>query len=149
MNQMPLKQPTSMNECFYFTNRLIGKGKIKAWVFKTTCEKCHKGIMGKPVNSKTGKPKLRAEVYACNSCGYTVDQKEYEETLTTNVQYTCPYCSHAGEIQIPFKRKKVKIKAEDRANGGELSTAKDKTVDSLRFDCQKCGKHIDITKKMK
>ena len=146
---MSLKEPTGMSECSYFTNRSIGKGKIKAWVLKTICEKCHKGLMGKPVDQKTKKPKLRSEVYMCNNCGNSVNKKEYEETLTASVQYTCPNCSFSGETQIPFKRKKVKIKAEDLADEDSSAPTKDKTVDSLRFTCEKCGKYIDITKKMK
>ena len=37
-----MKEPDSMEECIYFTNRNIGKGKIKAWVFKEKCPKCKK-----------------------------------------------------------------------------------------------------------
>ena len=51
--------------------------------------------------------------------------------MTANVSYTCPKCEHAGETQIPFRRKKVE------------------GVDSLVFACQKCGEKIPITKKMK
>ena len=136
---MTLKQPTSAEECVYFTNRIIDKGKIKAWVFKGLCPKCSKGLMGKPKDPKTGKTQIRAKEYSCPECGFKIEQKEYEDSLTCNIEYVCPHCSFSGEIQIPFKRKKVKIQTSD----GE------KKVDSLRFQCQKCEKNINITKKMK
>jgi len=143
---MVLREPATIEECIYFTNRSIGKGKVKAWVNKTKCPTCQKGIMGKPRDPKTGKPKIRAKEYICAECGFTIEGKAYEEALTASIMYTCPHCLHQGEIEFPFKRKKVKIKAE------EIDTekvGKEKTVDSLRFNCQKCGKSIDITKKMK
>ena len=60
---MALREPVSMDECVYFTNRNIGKGKIRAWVFRENCPKCNKGLMGKPRDSKTGKAKIRTEEY--------------------------------------------------------------------------------------
>ena len=90
---------------------------------------------------KTGKPKIRAKEYQCPECGYTIPKDEYEETLTTNIKYTCPKCNFSGEIQIPFKRKKVKIFDEEKN--------KEITADSLRFQCSKCKENIDVTKKMK
>ncbi len=119
-----------MDELVYFTNRAMDGGKVRAWVFKELCPRCRKALMGKPTDKK-GKVLMRAKEYKCPSCGYTVEKKAYEDTLTANVEYTCPHCKHPGEIQIPFKRKKVQ------------------GVDSLRFNCQKCGRPIDITKKMK
>ncbi len=136
---MTLKQPTSIDECVYFTRRVIGNGKIKAWVFKKLCPKCKKALMEKPKDPKTGKPKLRSKEYVCPECGFKIEKKQYEDSLICNIEYTCPYCSFSGEIQVPFKRKKVKIQTPD----GE------KTVDSLRFQCKKCNKNIDITKKLK
>lgn len=138
---MTLKQPTSAEECVYFTRRLIGKGKAKTWVFKKQCPKCQEGLMGKPKDPKTGRPKIRAKEYTCANCDYTVEQKEYENTLTANIEYICPHCSYEGEIQIPFIRKKIKIFNEE----GQ----KKKTAEALRFACSKCGENIDITKKMK
>ena len=138
---MLLKEPASMDECVYFTNRIIENGKIKAWVFKEKCPKCGKGLMGKPKDEKTGKPKIRAEEYTCPDCSHTVDKLEYEDTLTANIKYTCPHCSHQGEAQQSFKRKKIQRIDEE--------TGKKTSVDAVRFQCQKCGKNIDITKKMK
>jgi len=138
---MALQEPKSMDECVYFTNRLLGNGKIRAWVFREQCPKCGKGLMGKPRDPKTGRAKIRSEEYVCPSCSHTVEKGEYEDTLTVNIQYTCPHCSHSGEAQESFKRKKVQRIDEE--------TGKKSSVDAVRFQCQKCGKNIDITKKMK
>lgn len=138
---MTLQQLTSMEECVYFTNRSIGSGKVKAWVLKQKCPKCQKGIMGKPKDPKTGKSKIRATEYVCPECNYTAEKQEYEDTLTVSIQYTCPYCSNQSEAQAPFKRKKVQLLNEE--------TGKKSAVDVIRFQCGKCGKNIDITKKMK
>jgi predicted RNA-binding Zn-ribbon protein involved in translation (DUF1610 family) len=135
-----LKEPQSMNECVYFTRReLTSSGKAVAWVFKQKCIKCQKALMGKPVVK--GKVKIRAHEYVCPECGYTVPEEAYEESLTASIIYTCQYCSFSGETEIPYKRKKVQMVDEE--------TGKKKAVETLRFPCGKCGKNIDITKKMK
>ncbi len=134
-----MKEPTSTGECIYFTNRILESGKLKAWVFKEKCPKCGKGLMGKPVVK--GKVKIRAKEYICPECNYTVDKDEYEPTLTINIKYTCPHCSHEGEISLPFKRKKFSRLNEE--------TGKKQSIESIRFQCQKCEKDIDVTKKMK
>lgn len=138
---MTLKQPKDMSECVYFTRRDIGKGKVKAWVFKELCPRCKEGLMAKPKDPKSGKSLIRAKEYVCHKCNNSIEQKEYEDTLIVNIEYACPHCSHEGEIRIPFKRKKAKIYDEE--------DNKQKTADVLRFTCSKCGKNIDITKKMK
>lgn len=138
---MTLKQPTDISECVYFTNRTIDKGKIKAWVLKGLCPKCNKGLMSKPKNPKTGKPQIRAKEYICPECNFSLPEQEYEDSLTCSIQYTCPSCSFSSEIQIPFKRKKIKVFDEE--------DQKEKSVEAVRFQCQKCSKNIDITKKMK
>jgi predicted RNA-binding Zn-ribbon protein involved in translation (DUF1610 family) len=131
-----------MDECIYFTRRKIGdKGQAVAWVFKEKCTKCGKGMMGKPKDEKTGKTKIRAKEYKCSECGYTVEKKEYEDTLTCNIQYTCPHCENKGEIQVSFKRKKVQVFDEE--------SQKKKAIDAIKFQCQKCGKDVLVTKKMK
>ncbi len=123
-------QPESAEECVYYTRREIGDGEATAWVFKEKCTKCSRALMGKP-RGEDGKVKIRAKEYLCPECGNSVEKKEYEESLTANIEYICPYCKFKGKIQIPFQRKKIK------------------SVESLRFQCQKCGKDIDITRKMK
>lgn len=127
-----LKEPSSMEECVYFTNRAIGEkfnGTARCWVFKQQCPKCKKALMGKPVVD--GKVKIRSTEYQCPSCKYTVEKQAYEETLTANVDYVCPACQHHGQASMPFKRKRVE---------GVLT---------LRFPCEKCKGNIDVTKKMK
>jgi len=138
---MALKEPKSMDECIYFTNRSMGSGKAKAWVFKASCPKCNKTLMAKPRDPKTNKPKIRATEYVCPSCNFTEQKKQHEEKLTVCVKYTCPKCSHEDEIEIPFKRKKIQILNEE--------TGKKSAVDSLQFQCSKCDEKINITKKMK
>ena len=138
---MALVEPKSMDECVYFTNRVLNKGKIRCWVFREKCPKCNKGLMSKPRDSKTGRIQIRAKEFKCPECNYTLPEQEYEDTLTASIQYTCPYCSNNGEMQVPFKRRKVQIINEE--------TLTKKSIESLRFQCQKCNKNIDITKKMK
>ncbi len=140
---MTLKKPTSMKELVYFTRRTLrgGKGSVMVWVFRENCPKCNKGLMGKPINEKTGKVKTRAKEYICPECGYTVEKQEYEDSLTANIKYTCPHCGFAGEKQIPFKRKKVTII--------DSVSQKKKRVEALVFECEKCKEKIEITKKMK
>ena len=138
---MTLKQPTSVDECVYFTRRMSGTSKIKLWVFRELCPQCKQDLMRKPHNPKTGKPKIRAKEYVCPRCKYTIEQKVYEDTLTANIDYVCNYCGYKGELQIPFKRKKIQIFDENEQ--------RKKTVDALRFICSKCNKSIDVTKKMK
>lgn len=128
---MTLKMPESMEECIYFTRRSIDGGKIIAWVYKRPCPKCGKGLMGKPVDEKTGKPKVRAKEYVCPECSHTVEKKEYEETLDCEIMYKCPNCGKEGEAVVPFKRKTF--------HG----------VPAIVFRCEHCNEKIGITKKMK
>ncbi|MBI3037092.1 hypothetical protein HYY73_05085 [Candidatus Woesearchaeota archaeon] len=129
---MALRQPESMDECVYFTQRSLegGKGSVKVWVFKQACPKCKKAVMGKPRDSK-GKVKTRASEYVCPSCGHSVEKKAYEDSLTATAEYKCPSCGGSGEAQIPYKRKNIE------------------GIPTLRFQCGKCHASIDVTKKMK
>jgi DNA-directed RNA polymerase subunit RPC12/RpoP len=129
---MGLTLPDDMDKLVYFTRRkLEPQGRVIAWVDKGLCPKCKKGLMGKPKDPKTGRPKIRATEYVCDSCGHSEEKKSYEETLQANAVYTCPHCNKDGESTQPFKRK--------------LITG----VQTLRIVCQHCGGNIDITKKMK
>lgn len=128
---MALKEPESMDDLIYFTKRSIGNGSAKAWVYKQPCPKCGKAQMGKPRDEKTGDVKIRAKEYVCPACKYTVEKKEYEESLNAEIKYVCPKCKFSGEIEIQFKRKKVE------------------GVDALVFKCQKCNERILVTKKLK
>ena len=139
---MTLKEPQSMDECVYFTNRLLdNEGYIRTWVFRELCQKCQKSLMGKPKDKKTGRAKIRAEEYECPSCGHKENKEEYEDKLTANIKYKCPYCKNEDDVQVSFKRKKVQRFNEEKQ--------KKETVEALTFDCSKCKKRIEVTKKMK
>lgn len=134
---MALQFPKSMDECIYFTNRDLRvsiddapSGEVTCWVFKQECPKCKKGLMAKPRDPKTGKPKIRAKEYVCTECGYTEEKIEHEEKLIASIQYTCPHCQNEDGTQVPFKRKSIA------------------GVQTLRIQCSKCDGNIDITKKM-
>ena len=128
---MTIKEPESMDECFYFTRRDIDSGNVAAWVFKPMCPKCGKAKLGKPINPKTGKAMIRAKEYTCPECGYTIAKEELEPTLPLNIKYTCPYCGKSGETTTEYRMKKFK------------------GVDACVFECEFCGEKIAITKKMK
>ncbi|PIN81676.1 hypothetical protein COV11_01375 [Candidatus Woesearchaeota archaeon CG10_big_fil_rev_8_21_14_0_10_30_7] len=138
---MSLKFPDSMDECAYFTRRANENSKSVVWVFKEKCPECKKGLMGKPRDPKTGKPKIRAKEYTCPECNHTVEKEEYEDTLTANIQYTCPECKHEGETQVSFKRKKVSRFNEEKG--------KKESVDAVAYECEKCKTKLLVTKKMK
>ena len=127
---MPLKKPSSVQECVYFTNRIIGSGKAMAWVFRKECPKCKKDIMGKP-QKKSGKFDKKADHYVCYSCGYKESNEQVENSLVLNVEYKCPYCGREGEATSEYKRKTFE------------------GVPSYVFECQKCRRKIGITKKLK
>ena len=129
---MALRQPESMDEIVYFTNRSLdgGKGSIRVWVFKQTCPECGKSLMGKPRDSK-GKVKIRASEYVCPSCGNSVEKGAFEASLTASAEYTCPSCGSSGESQVPFRRRLI--------DG----------THTLRFNCSKCSADLDVTKKLK
>ena len=127
---MPLKEPTSVQECVYFTNRTFDTGRIMVWVFRKICPKCNKEDMGKPKDMK-GKVKIRAKEYVCAACKYMEPKEVYEPSLTANAKYKCPHCGAEGEGQISFKRKNIE------------------GIPTLRFACEKCNGYIDVTKKMK
>lgn len=128
------KKPESekdIEKLVYFTQRKIDSGHAVAWVYQQECPKCKKALMGKPRDSKTGKPKIRATEYVCPSCGNSMEKKAYEESLQANIEYKCPHCGNEGEVQIPYKRKSFQ------------------GVPALIFPCEKCDEKIAITKKMK
>lgn len=128
---MGFELPEKMEDLIYFTRRVLGeKGKVITWVPKELCQKCKKGMVEKPRDSKTGRPKIRSDVYVCNNCGEETPKQEYEETLTAYVIYTCPHCGKKGEVKAPFKRKTIA------------------GVKTLRVQCEFCNGNIDITKKM-
>lgn len=127
---MALKKPESVEECVYFTNRIIDSGRAMAWVFRKECPKCRKGIMGKP-KKKSGKLDKKADHYVCYSCGYQESNEQVENSLVINVEYKCQHCGNEGETTTEYKRKSFE------------------GVQSYVFDCQKCHKKIGLTKKLK
>jgi len=128
---MKLKEPESMNELLYITIREHDGFKVRAWVFKEKCSECGKGLIAKPKDPKTGRPKIRSKEYECNECGRIVPKEAYEETLMCNIEYTCPECKFEGQQQVPFKRKSY------------MGTK------AILFECEKCKHKMAITKKMK
>jgi len=125
-----MKEPESMDECIYYTNRTLDNdGKIRAWVKKADCPECGKARMGKPVVK--GKVKIRAKEYVCPECGHTEEKTEHEAGLTVEIIYKCPYCGNEGEATTECKRKSFK------------------GVPSYIFVCGSCNEKIGITKKMK
>lgn len=128
---MSLRMPESTNECIYFTRRAFDNGRIIAWVYRKECPECGKAKVGKPLDPKTKKPKIRADTYECPECGFSKPKQEYEESLTIEIIYTCPYCGHSGEATTEYKRKSWE------------------RVKAYVFICEGCEKKIGITKKMK
>ncbi|MFT4326129.1 MAG: hypothetical protein ACMXYK_01370 [Candidatus Woesearchaeota archaeon] len=129
---MDLTLPKSMDEVYYFTNRIFKEGgKAKAWAYKISCPKCKEGVMSKPTDSKTGKIKLRATEYVCNNCDNTMSKSEVEEIATLQSIYTCPACGKEGTYEGPYKRKSFK------------------GVQSYVVVCEHCSEKIALTKKLK
>jgi DNA-directed RNA polymerase subunit RPC12/RpoP len=129
---MTLKEPSEMEELVYYTRRKLGDcGKIICWVEKELCEKCGKGLMEKPKDPKTGRPKIRSTEYVCNHCDNNEEKVEYESKLEAKAKYTCPHCNKEGDAVGPYKRKTIA------------------GVSTLRLQCQHCGGNLDVTKKMK
>ncbi len=126
---MALKEPSSMEQIVYFTNRTLGNGYARAWVYKADCPKCKKAKMGKPVEK--GKVKIRADEYVCPKCSYKEGKTEHEEKLTLEILYKCPHCGNESEATTEYKRKTFE------------------GVPAYVFECGKCKKKIGITKKMK
>jgi len=130
---MALRIPESMEECLYFTNRSLGEdGQAMAWVYRKDCPECKKAKMGKPVDPKTGKSKIRSKEYVCPSCSYTEEKSEHENSLFIEVKYSgCLSCGKDGEATGPYVRKNFK------------------GVKSYIVECEHCGEKIPITKKLK
>jgi predicted RNA-binding Zn-ribbon protein involved in translation (DUF1610 family) len=125
-----MTEPKSMDECVYFTNRVFESGgKARAWVYKVNCPECGKAKMGKPVVK--GKIKSRATEYVCPACSFKEEKSEHEKRLTVEVIYTCSGCKNSGETTTPYKRKTFE------------------GAQAFVFSCQKCGKQMGLTKKLK
>lgn len=121
-----------MDECLYFTNRILedGKGKAMAWAYRPECPNCKKERIGKPIK-KNGKVDKKADFYECPGCKHRLSLEEADALLKVEVKYTCPYCGNIGEATTSYMRKKFQ------------------GVPAYVFDCSKCGQQIGITKKLK
>jgi transcription elongation factor Elf1 len=128
---MSLTLPENMESLIYFSRRRINDRLVICWVDKEICSECNKGLMEKPRDPKTGKPKIRAQEYMCNNCGHSEEKKTHETKLVAHAKYTCPHCDKEGDASAPYKRKTIQ------------------GVSTLRLQCEHCGGNIDITKKMK
>ena len=128
---MAIKEPESMEDLIYFTNRTLeeGKGKIKAWVYKKLCPQCKKAKMGKPIED--GKVKIRAKEYKCPECNFTEEKVAHEESLNLDAKYLCPSCGKEGEGTAPYKRKNFM------------------GVKAYVVECSNCKAKLPVTKKMK
>jgi hypothetical protein len=127
---MMIKEPESMDDLIFFTNRTDGRGKIKAWAYRPLCPKCKKGRLGKPMNEK-GKVAIRAEECTCKDCGFTASKEVMEDAATLEIIYVCPFCGKSGDTTTSYKRKNWQ------------------GVPAYIFTCQSCQQKIGITKKMK
>ena len=124
-----VQEPESMDEVIYFSNRQVGDGKVRAWVYRKDCPECNKAKMGKPVEK--GKVKIRAKEYTCPGCNHTEEKQEHEESLTLEAKYTCPECKKEGEGTTIYKRKSFQ------------------GVKAYVIECEHCQAKIPITKKLK
>jgi len=113
-----------LDEETYFVGHSIGCQTILRYLEKEN-KKCGKVILVAPW---------------MNLDKNTMNEEEYEETLTACIKYECS-CGYKGEIEVPFKRKKVMRLDEEEG--------KKKAVEALVFECEKCKKKFYITKKMK
>src|SRR3990167_2489237 len=103
---MLLKQPQSMDECLYFSNRSIDNGQVKAWVYRKLCPKCKKAKMGKPVEK--GKVKIRANDYVCPACGKDGEgTTPYQRKKYQGIQSYLIVCQHCQEKRPVTKKLKV------------------------------------------
>ena len=64
---MAVREPESMEELCYMTQRSVGNGNVRAWVYRGDCPECGKAKMGKPIDEKTGRAKIRAKEKTVNS----------------------------------------------------------------------------------
>lgn len=98
--------PQSMDELLYFSNRRMPDGiRIIAWVDKVSCPECSKATMGKPVDPKTGKVKVRSAVYQCPGCGFEEPKAAHEKRLVMQVRYTDETGKNWKAAQAPYQLK--------------------------------------------
>ena len=130
-DNMEIKKPDSMEECLYFTSRILkNDGFATAWVYRPLCDKCKKGKLGKPIK-KNGKPDKKSPNYECPNCKHQITNEETESRLKVEIEYKCVDCGNEGMTTTEHKR----ITFEG--------------VQAYVFTCEKCNAKMGITKKMK
>ncbi|MBI4095788.1 MAG: hypothetical protein HY438_02920 [DPANN group archaeon] len=65
----------------------------------------------------------------------------FEGEELANIEYSCPFCKNSGEKQQAFARVAARIVNE--------KTGKSKKGEVFRFQCDSCGKDIDLPKWVK
>ena len=112
-----VQMPNSMDECIYFTRRTFeNNGRAIAWVCKKVCPECGKAKMGKPLDPKTKKPKIRADTYECPACHFSEPKQQHEESLMVEI---CPDCR---SIKVSLPR-----------------TTKEGRMTTINYRCDECG----------
>jgi predicted RNA-binding Zn-ribbon protein involved in translation (DUF1610 family) len=98
--------PDSIDDILNFTNRKLPDGtKIVAYVPRQICPECKKADMGKPINEKTGRPKIRSKTYECPECGYEEPKQSHEDSCEVIVQYTNPEGTELKKTTASYERK--------------------------------------------
>ena len=75
-----MKEPESMEELIYFTNRAIGKGSVKAWVYKQKCPKCGKHmiiVQVEPVYDAENAYVPYDTIIECTSCSFKIRAESF------------------------------------------------------------------------
>ena len=120
------QKPKDISELYFFTRQTLEpKGFAFMWVYKPMCPKCGK--------ARIAKLKKRDKVYTCNECKSVFEKAEHDKLLNFNVEYTCPECSHKGELSGDWTSK---------------PTSKTSAV-MLKFNCQKCDNKLQISRMSK
>jgi predicted RNA-binding Zn-ribbon protein involved in translation (DUF1610 family) len=127
-----MQLPESMDEVLYFTNRKLEDGtRIIAFTRKKECPECQKALMGKPLDPKTKRPKVRSTTYECPECGYQEPKKAHEEEREVEIEYTNPEGTEKKHAKTPYTRKTWK------------------GVPAFVFENEFTGEKMGVTKKMK
>lgn len=124
--------PQQMDDLLYFSNRRLPSGiRMIAWVEKITCEGCKKALMGKPVDEKTGKVKIRSSIFVCPECGREEKKAVHTKKLTMQVRYT-------DETGKEWKKAETEYKLRTWQG-----------MKAYVFDNEFTGKPMGVTKRLK
>jgi transposase-like protein len=115
-------KPKDIAQLDFFTRQPMDeKGFAFMWVYKPKCPECNE--------SRLKKLKRRGKIYTCESCKKNYETEEYNELLKYNLEYTCPYCEHKGELYESWPK-----------------PANRKSSVMLRFTCQGCNKRLKVAR---